>query len=111
MNTHQSFFSISDWWNYSSAAGDAVTGGSLHEYLLDGRADAHGGRDLAVDTPSGAQSPGVIAAAIAQAASEAASAGRDTLGWQRLDAGVLRGLERKVGLTLNRAPRSKRNRS
>ena len=35
---HVPSFSISDWWNFSSGAHTAA-GASLHEYLLDGRAD------------------------------------------------------------------------
>ncbi len=37
MRTYPVLLSISDWWNYSSPVGGAVTGGSLHEHLLDGR--------------------------------------------------------------------------
>lgn len=74
MNTHQNFFSISDWWNYASATSDAARGAPLHEYLLDGRTDERGERDVAAETPSRDQGYGLIAAAVAQAASEAARA-------------------------------------
>ena len=72
MNTRQSFLSISDWWNYSSATGDAARGGPLHEYVFDGRTDARRERDAAAETPSQDQGYGLIAGAVAQAASEAA---------------------------------------
>lgn len=74
MNTHQNFFSISDWWNYSSATGDVARGAPLHEYLLEGRTDARGERDATAQTLSRNQGYSLIAGAVAQAASEAARA-------------------------------------
>lgn len=84
MNMHQGFFSISDWWNYSSAASDAVTGGSLHDHLVEGRAGAHIEQDVAAGSAPQGQGYGVIAAEVARAASQAALAGRaraDGNGW------------------------------
>jgi hypothetical protein len=37
MNARPALYSISDWWNYSPSARDALAGGSLYEAPMDGR--------------------------------------------------------------------------